>query len=145
CVRQWVNAGALPGRGAAWMPRLRDASGLRDLTLAAVADRFVVADDFGDNEVDELFREGRIELGVLGERLEPLDHDLFALRIARRQTGRGLQLAHPARAAEALGEEIDQRGVDVVDAVAQLTQLGRDRAGPLFPRHVASPRARRMG
>ncbi len=95
-------------------PRLRR-SGPRD--------PLVVADDLGDDEVEELLGEGRVEPGVLGQVAQPLDLVPLAGRIGRRQPVLRLQPPDLLGALEALGQHVDDRGVDVVDAAPQSEQL----------------------
>src|ERR1700728_487387 len=92
--------------------------------LARGADRFVMADHFLDDEGQELFREIGIELGVLGQRAQPGDLHLLACGIGGRKAVRGLILAHRLGAFEALGQEMDQRRIDIVDTVPQPVKLG---------------------
>ena len=51
------------------------------------------------------------------------DLGLLARRVSRRQPLAGLELADLLGALEPLGEQVDQGGVDVVDAGAQAHQL----------------------
>src|SRR5690606_32449654 len=83
----------------------------------------------------------RVEAGVLGERAQALDLLRLAARVRRRQPEVRLDVPHALGALEALGEQVDERGVDVVDGPACLGQLGRNRlAHGLDPR---SPTGRR--
>src|SRR5579862_597803 len=107
------------------------------------ADRLVVADDFRDDEVQEFLGEIRIELGGLGELAKARDLGGLARRIGGRQAVLGLVAAHRLRALEALGQDMDQRRVDVVDAVAQAQELWIGH-GPgfrhLLPNFFANPK-----
>jgi len=87
-------------------------------------DGFVVADDFLDDEGQELFREIRIELGFLCECAQACDLLGLARGIGRWQPLLCLEAADRLRALEALGQKMHQRRVDIVDAVAQPLKLG---------------------
>src|SRR5690606_28827035 len=76
------------------------------------------------HELEPLLRELRVEVRRLGELAQPRDLLLLARGIRGRHVVRGLELADLLRGAEALGEQIDERGVDVVDASAQAQQCG---------------------
>src|SRR5690606_25067697 len=78
----------------------------------------VVADHFLDHEADELLAELGIELGVDRQRAQALDLARLASGIARFEPGLRLVLADRLGDAESLGEHVDQRGIDVVDALA---------------------------
>src|SRR5690606_21737488 len=84
-----------------------------------LGDAFVVADHLGDDEVQELLGEGRVEPGVLGEVAQPGDLAGLAGRVGGRQPVLRLEAADLLGALEAFGEHVDDGGVDVVDAVAQ--------------------------
>src|SRR6185295_16643334 len=83
----------------------------------------MMADDFGDDEVQELLREIGVELGGLGELAQARDLLRLARRVGGRQAMRRLELAHGLRALEALGEQVNERCTDIVDAVAQALQF----------------------
>lgn len=76
----------------------------------------VVSDDFGNDEVQEGLGELRIKSRLVGERPQPGDLPLLASRVGGRHTVRSLELPDSLGALEALGEQVDQGGVDVVDA-----------------------------
>ena len=87
-------------------------------------DPLVVADHLVDDEVEELLRELRVEARVVRQGAQPLDLEGLAGRVGRRHPRAGLEPAHLLGALEALGEQVHQRGVEVVDAAAQSLQLG---------------------
>src|SRR5829696_3918636 len=91
---------------------------------AGIAQRgLVVADDFGDDEVEKLLRELRIQFGVGGKGPESGNLVRFAVRICRRQTVPCLEFANLLGDLEPLREQVHQGGIHVVDAVAQPTEL----------------------
>lgn len=96
------------------------------VVLAVVRDAFVVADDLGDDEGEELLGEGRVQLGVLGEAAEPGDLVGLAGGVGGRQLVGRLEVADLLGALEAFGEHVDDGGVDVVDAVAQPGEFRTD-------------------
>ena len=63
---------------------------------------------------------------------------LLAARVRRRHTARGLEHPDLLGRLEPLGQQVDQRGVDVVDAAAQPRELGRDGDGEVA--HERDPR-----
>src|SRR5690554_2405367 len=89
----------------------------------------MVADHFADDEIEELFGEVGIEMGVLRKLAQPRDLLRFACRISRRQAMTGLELAHSLGAAEPLGEHMDQRRIDIVDRGAIIRQPRSCRLG----------------
>ena len=80
------------------------------------------ADDLGDDERKELLCELRIEMGLLGEFSQPSDLPGFPRFVGRRQTVVGFELADALGEFEALGEEVNEGGIDVVNAAPQLLQ-----------------------
>ena len=87
-------------------------------------DGLVVPNDFFDDEGQELLGELRIEIGVDGELAKPLDLPLLACRVCGREVVRSLQPADLLGVLEPLGEHVNQCGIDVVDARANLLELG---------------------
>ena len=79
---------------------------------------FVMADDLVDHEADEGFAELGVELGVDGEGAQAFDLTRLAARVAGGEAGLRLVLADRLGDAEPLRQHVDQRGVDVVDALA---------------------------
>ena len=78
----------------------------------------MVADHFGDDEPQEFLAELRIELGVRRQLAEPGDLCLLAPWVRRRQPR--LRLIAPNRLSdlESFRKQMDQRGIDIVDAAA---------------------------
>ncbi len=83
----------------------------------------MVPDDLGDDEVEKGGRELGVELRLLGELAQPRDLAGFAGGVGGWHAVRGLEAADPLRALETLGEEVHERGIEVVDAGAQLFEL----------------------
>ena len=102
---------------------------------ASLPHRGVVADDFGDDEVQEFLGELRVEVSLRGKLAQTLDLFGFTSRIGRRHAARRLERADLFREFEALGQKVDQRGIDVVDALADAQEL----FGDLGLRHAAFP------
>jgi hypothetical protein len=78
----------------------------------------VVPDDFGDDEVQELARELGIEVGLLGQPLEPGDLHRLARGVRWRQAVLRLQDAHGLGVLEPLGQREDEDRVETVDRLA---------------------------
>ena len=75
--------------------------------------------------------------GLVGERPQSGDLALLAGRVRGRQVPLGLEQTDLLGALEALGEQVHEGGVDVVDAAAQARELGRDLV--TAPGRVAHP------
>jgi len=86
----------------------------------------MVPNNFGDDEIQKLLGEFRVEIGALRQVFEP--RDLFRLTggIGRRKVVRGFQLAHRLCVFEALAQRVDQDRIESVDALAV---LGEDLLG----------------
>lgn len=84
----------------------------------------MVPDDLVDDEGQELLGELRIELGFDGQLAQPCDLALFAGRVSRRQLVCCLEPPDPLGVLEPLGEQMDEGGIDVVDARANFLELG---------------------
>ena len=78
----------------------------------------MVADHFVDDETQEFLAEVGIELRVLGQFAQPGDLALFPAGIGRGQGVGGLVGANRLGDAEAFGQHVDQRRIDIVDARA---------------------------
>ncbi len=91
----------------------------------------MVADHLVDDEAQELLAEFGVELRFLGKMPQPRDLAFLAPRVGRRQPRGGLVAPHRLRHPEALGQHMDQRGVDIVDALAIAAQR--------LVGHLASP------
>ena len=76
----------------------------------------------GDNEVEPLLCEFGVEVRVFGERAQARDLAHLAVGVARGHAVLGLQFADLLRATKPLGEHVNERGVDVIDAAAQREQ-----------------------
>ena len=96
-------------------------------------------DDLGDDEGEELLGEDRVQAGILGQ--GPQTRHLLPLApgVGRRQIQPSLEQAHLLSAAKALGQEMDEGGVEVVDGVPVDGQLWGD-AG-LFLAHAVRLRS----
>ena len=106
----------------------------------------MVADDLGDDEGEELLGEDRVEARLRGELAQPRHLPLLAGRVRRRQVELGLEHPHLLGAPEALGEQVHQGGVEIVDGGAVGGEPGRYGARPRpVVRRAAGPgrRARR--
>ena len=84
----------------------------------------VVADDLGDDEVQELLGEIRVEIGLGRQVFEPCDLLLLARGIGRGKVVFGLEFAHRLGVLEPLGQGKDEDRVKAVDALAMLGQKG---------------------
>jgi hypothetical protein len=108
-------------------------------------------DDLSDDEAEELLREVGIEARLLRERTETLDLAILALRIGGGKAGPRLVATDVLGDPEPLGEQVDQRRVEVVDARAVPLQLlvshdeeptGSAAVRPMPPRLQNDPSAR---
>jgi hypothetical protein len=79
----------------------------------------VVADDFLDDEVQELFGEKWIDPGLFGQPAKARDLGGLTGGIGGGKTLAGLELAHRLGAFEALRQQMNKRRIDIVDAVSQ--------------------------
>lgn len=84
----------------------------------------MVADHFIDHEADEFLAEFGIEIGLRRQLAQPGNLPRLAVRIGGGQGGARLVFAHSLGDAEAFGQHVDQRGVDIVDAAAEAGKLG---------------------
>ena len=82
----------------------------------------MVADDFVDDEAEELLAELGVEVGACRQRPQPRDLGLLTPRVGGRERVVGLVKPHGLGDAEALRQHVDDRGVDVVDAAAVARQ-----------------------
>lgn len=99
----------------------------RGVTIAR--DPLMVVDHLGDDETEELLREDRVEAGCLRQRSQSRHLLRLAIRVGGRQAGSRLVATDVLGDLEPLREQMDERGVDVVDA--------RSIAGQLLIRHGA--------
>ena len=83
-----------------------------------VREPLMVPDHFVDDEAQEFFRELGIELRLCRKVSQPGDLALLAAGIGGGQAVRSLVPADSLGHLEALGEHVDQRRIDIVDALA---------------------------
>ena len=86
------------------------------------AHAFVMADHLVDDEAQELLGEVGVEFGAAREPAQPFDLRRLARRVGGGQPGGRLVPPDRLRDLEPLGEQEDERGVDVVDALAVTRQ-----------------------
>src|SRR5688500_5819656 len=82
----------------------------------------VVLDDFLDDEGQELLRELRVEIGLLGQLDKTGDLLPLPRRVRRGEPMGGLEPAHGLRVLEPLGEREDQDRVEPVDRLPVLPE-----------------------
>ena len=87
----------------------------------------MVSDDLADDEGEELLGEFRIQVGVGRQLPQAGDLALFAYRISRREVVRGLESTDALGVLEPFGEQVNQCGIDVVDARAEFLEFGSRR------------------
>jgi hypothetical protein len=93
----------------------------------------MMADHFADHEIEEFLRKIRVQPGILGQPSQPCDLCLLARRIGGGQMVQRLILADRLGAFEPFGKKVNQRGIEIVDAISQPQQfrIGHARL-PLF-------------
>lgn len=96
--------------------------GLENSGLSGFSDPFVMTDHLGDDEGQELLCEFRVQVSVFGQSAKMSDLSAFPRRICGGQAVVGLQLTDRLCEFEPLGEQMDERCVDVVYASAQFQQ-----------------------
>ena len=84
-----------------------------------VAHFLMVTDHLLDDEAEELLAEFRIEFGLFGECAQARDLALLPRGIGGRKRRAGLVPPHRLGDPEAFGEHVDERCIDVVDALAK--------------------------
>jgi DNA-binding CsgD family transcriptional regulator len=89
----------------------------------------VVAYHLGDDEVEELLGELGVEMRLLGQGAQPRDLLHLPGRICRRQPSCRLELADLLGDLEPFSQQMDQRGVHIVDTQPQPVQLRPDVLG----------------
>src|SRR5215470_20116403 len=99
-------------------------------SLLLLPDSFVMSDDFGHDEREKLLGKVRIELCHLRQRSQPVDLVGLASRIGGRKPAARLEFADGLGALEPLREEVNERGIDIVDAVAKALQFWVDGHAP---------------
>lgn len=98
----------------------------------------MVADHLVDDEAQELLGEFGVEIGLFRQLPQPRDLAGLAVRIGGGEGRLGLVFAHGLGNPEPLGEHMDQRRIDVVDALAEGREHLIGRAGVLrIMRHGA--------
>ncbi len=105
--------------GTAPLPNPLPASGERE---QSPPHPLVMPDHLLDDEPEERLRERRVQFRLLRQPPEPRDLRLFPPRIGGRQPRLVLVPPHRLRHLEPLGEQVDQRRVDIVDAPAITAQ-----------------------
>ena len=83
----------------------------------------MVADHFLDHEADEFLAEFGVEVGFLRKLAQPGDLAFLPPRIGRGQGIRRLVGADRLSDPEPLGQDMDQGGIDIVDAAAERGEL----------------------
>lgn len=83
----------------------------------------MVPDDFVDDEAKKLLAEFGIEVGFLGQLSKPRDLARFAVGIRRGEGGFRLVFAYRLGDPEPFSEHVNDRGIDVVDALAKDGEL----------------------
>lgn len=83
----------------------------------------MVADNFGHDEVQELFRECRIEFRFFRQTAKSRNLLSLALRIRGRHARAGFQSPDLLRKFEPLCKHVNEGGIDIVDAVAKSVQF----------------------
>jgi len=83
-----------------------------------------MADYFLDDEAQELFREFRIEVGILGQFAQAGDLAFFSAWITGRQGFFGLIGTHCLGNAKAFGQNMDQSGIDIINRRAEAGEHG---------------------
>ena len=78
--------------------------------------------DLIDDETQELLAECRVESRSIGESSQPGDLHGLTVRVGGSKPDRRLVLTNPFCDLESLGEQVDERGVDVVDARTAFTK-----------------------
>lgn len=81
-----------------------------------------MADDFIDDEAQELFRELRIEIGREGEGAQPRDLSGFTRWISGGEAACGFVASDGLGDLEAFGKHENEGGINIVDALAVALQ-----------------------
>ena len=100
----------------------------------------VVVNNFGDHEVEPLLGEGGVEIGVFSESAKAGDLASFACGIRGGEVVRGLKTADLLSKFETLGQKVNQRGIYVVNALADAREFRQhsrvDALGEVLCSHV---------
>jgi hypothetical protein len=83
-----------------------------------------MSNDFTNDKGQELF--GKVWVEFADRREMPQTADLlgFPARIARGQSVPGLQFADRVGTSEPLRQQVDDRGIDIIDAIPQVSKFG---------------------
>lgn len=90
--------------------------------FSGLSDPLVMTNHLGDDEGQEFLRELWVQVGVFGQLAKVSNLSTLPRRICRRQSMVGLQLTDRLCELEPLGEQMNERCVDVVYASAQFQQ-----------------------
>jgi len=94
-----------------------------NLDCAAARNGFVMPDDLSNDKGEELLGKVRVEPADSRELTQTAYLLGFSYGIARRQSVPGLQFSHCVSAPEPFRQHVDDRGVDVIDAIAQVSKV----------------------
>ncbi len=84
----------------------------------------MVPDHFIDNEAQEFFAEFGVQVSFRCQGAKSLDLPRFTLGIGRRKRSLRLILANSLGYAKSLCQNVNQRGIDVIDTAAEGGKLG---------------------
>lgn len=110
--------------------------------------QLMMPDDLFNDETQKPLGENRIEFGVLGQASQPAYLFQLPLGIRRRKLVVRLQLTNLFCVFEALREEVDERGIEIVDAVTKSLEFFADeriRIGGIFNCEVSGVPALSFG
>jgi hypothetical protein len=83
-----------------------------------------MSNDFTNNKGQELLGEVRVEFADRREMPQTADLLGFPAGIARRQSVPGLQSADRVGTSEPLRQHVDDRGIDIIDGIPQVSKFG---------------------
>ena len=86
----------------------------------------MLPNDFSNDKGEELLGEVWVELAVSGEMPQTADLLVFFSWIARGQSVLGLQFADSAGTPEPLRQYVDDCGIDIIDAIPQVSKTRRN-------------------
>src|SRR5437763_3645273 len=94
-------------------------------TFAGCApNRFVLPNNFMNDKGEELFGNGWVKFADRREMPQTTELLGFSAGIARGQSVLRLQFSHRAGTPKPLRQHVDDRGIDIVDAVPQVAKFG---------------------
>jgi hypothetical protein len=99
----------------------------------------VVPNDFMNDKGQELLGKVWVKFADLREMPQTTELLGFSAGIARGQSVLSLQFADSVGTAEPLREHVDDRGIDIVDAVPQVAKFGTGLAGSTITPSPSSP------